>query len=85
MTNIRKDAYIVGRNVTVECEGGYLLVGNATITCSKHGTWKPHLPVCVPISKYLTNNWQSGLGLHQFWYLCLYWTNNSIFDGIAIG
>lgn len=53
ITNLHKDAYIAGRNVTIECEAGYLLVGNATITCSKHGTWKPHLPTCVPISMYM--------------------------------
>ncbi|XP_065905355.1 very low-density lipoprotein receptor-like isoform X2 [Dysidea avara] len=47
VTNLQQDVYLSGRNVTITCVEGYVLVGNATVTCSRQGTWKSQLPHCM--------------------------------------
>ena len=51
LTNLQQDVYLSGRNVTITCVEGYVLVGNATVTCSRQGTWKPQLPHCMKPSE----------------------------------
>ena len=38
-------------NVTYECDEGYNLVGNATISCSTSGTWSSEPPTCISKDK----------------------------------
>ena len=55
VTNLQQDVYLSGRNVTITCVEGYVLVGNATVTCSRQGTWKSQLPHCMKPSELKVN------------------------------
>ncbi|XP_053388788.1 sushi, von Willebrand factor type A, EGF and pentraxin domain-containing protein 1-like [Mercenaria mercenaria] len=43
-----KQKYEYNENVTVECDTGFQLEGNATISCQANGTWE-HIPECSPV------------------------------------
>ncbi|XP_053403047.1 uncharacterized protein LOC128546143 [Mercenaria mercenaria] len=43
-----KSQFVYQENVTIECDTGYQLQGNATISCQANGTWKD-IPKCSPV------------------------------------
>ncbi|XP_053403781.1 uncharacterized protein LOC123554697 isoform X2 [Mercenaria mercenaria] len=43
-----KSQFVYNENVTLECDTGYQLQGNATISCQDNGTWI-NLPECQPV------------------------------------
>lgn len=41
--------YVYQTTVTYQCQSGFMLITEDTITCSAHGTWEPSLVICQPI------------------------------------
>ncbi|XP_054418896.1 apolipoprotein R-like [Pteronotus mesoamericanus] len=44
--SVDKTLYVELENVTIQCDNGYGLVSNQSITCSENRTWHPEVPTC---------------------------------------
>ncbi|XP_035871221.1 apolipoprotein R-like isoform X1 [Phyllostomus discolor] len=44
--SVDKNLYIELENVTIQCDTGYGIVNNQSITCSENRTWYPEVPTC---------------------------------------
>ena len=57
--NQRKERYVEGASVKIDCEEGYVLEGSDSMIC-KSRTWTPPIPKCIAMvvstSRHTTGN-----------------------------